>query len=78
MRHLSICAALLLAGCATAEVTETCQEARDICRLARPFTEFMPISVSGPAAAICSGAVVCSSPGYAEKRERVLLWLRSR
>ncbi len=71
MRWLCVACGLLLAGCATADVTRTCVETEVMVAHIRPFLSASPEAALA-ADAIIFGAVVCGSPQYAAARDTVL------
>lgn len=63
---------LLVAGCSTAQVQDSCREAQELAALVAAKSP--PKEMNATAALL---ATVCQSPQYAAFRERIVTWLRA-
>lgn len=67
---------LLLSGCQTAQVTESCHDVYAVVQ--SPLIDLAPGEVQLAAKAIKIGSYVCGTPAYAAARERVMNWVKAR
>lgn len=76
LQAITLVGALAVAGCATQDVTHSCQETQAV--VTSPVVAIAPPDIAVLVTALRVGSYVCGTPQYAAARDKVLAWVRSK